>query len=135
MADVFSKKKRSEIMSLIKSTNTKPELYVRKLIHSMGYRYRLHDGKLPGKPDLVFKKYKKVIFINGCFWHGHRKCKRSYLPDSNKDFWKNKISKNKKRDMRNYKLLNKLGWEYLIIWQCEVKKDDLKSIINKFLIE
>jgi len=135
MADVFSKEKRSEIMSVIKSTNTKPELFVRKLIHSMGYRFRLHDSKLPGKPDLVFKKYKKVIFIHGCFWHGHRKCKRSYLPNSNKEFWKNKITKNKKRDIRNYKLLSKLGWEYLIIWQCDIRKEDLKKIINNFLKE
>ena len=107
------------------------ELFIRKLIHSLGYRFRLHRKDLPGKPDLVFPKYKKVIFVNGCFWHGHKNCKRSKLPETNKKFWKEKISGNIKRDIKNYKELNNLGWDYLVIWQCEIKKSNNKYITKK----
>jgi DNA mismatch endonuclease (patch repair protein) len=118
-------------MSKIGPKNSKPEMLIRKLIHNMGYRYRLHRKDLPGKPDLVFPKYKKVIFVNGCFWHGHRKCKRATMPKTNKSFWKNKIAKNIENDFKKCKELKKLGWNYLIIWQCEIKSNNLAIIKNK----
>lgn len=133
MSDIFDKDKRSEIMSKICSKNTKPELFVRKLIFSLGYRYRLYRNDLPGKPDIVFVGKKKVIFVNGCFWHGHN-CKRASLPKTNKKFWENKISKNVERDKINIKKLHDLGWESLTIWQCGLKnKDILIEKINSFL--
>lgn len=135
MVDIFSVEKRSQIMSQIKSRDSKQELFIRKITHSMGYRYRLHNKIFPGKPDLVFPKYKKVIFVNGCFWHGHQNCKRATLPSTNTEFWKSKISGNIKRDEITYSALRKLGWQYLIIWQCQIKesnKEMLKDIISKF---
>src|SRR3972149_3552562 len=136
MADIFSKRKRSDIMSNIGPKNTTQELIIRKLVFSMGYRYRLHGKALPGKPDMVFSKFKKVIFVNGCFWHGHKNCKRSKLPSTNRSFWKEKINKNVIRDKHNYALLRKLGWKYLIIWQCQIKSDKMNYIkikIGNFL--
>lgn len=133
MVDKFSKHKRSEIMSHIKSKNTKPEITVRKIIYSLGYRYRLHRKDLPGKPDLAFIKKKKVIFINGCFWHGHSGCKKSALPDTNYEFWNDKIKNNVNRDTRNYKLLKDMGWKYLVIWQCEIKNDNLENIKSNII--
>ena len=93
--DIFDRKKRSEIMKKVSGKNTNPEITVRKLLHRMGYRFRLHPLNLPGKPDIVLPKYKKIILIHGCFWHGHEGCKRSQLPNTNRDFWRDKISKNK----------------------------------------
>ena len=136
MSDIYSKQKRSQIMSKISGKNTKPEIIIRKLIHSLGYRYRLHKKELPGKPDIVFPKYHKVIFVNGCFWHGHSKCSRSKLPTTNQNFWTNKITGNKKKDKSNYTRLKKLGWNYLIIWQCEISKKNIEKLtfkINTFL--
>jgi DNA mismatch endonuclease, patch repair protein len=118
-------------MSHISGKNTKPEIIIRKLVFSLGYRYRLHKKDLPGKPDIVFPKYKKVIFINGCFWHSHNKCSRSKLPGTNKKFWLEKISANKKRDKINHGKLKKSGWDYLIIWQCEINKKNLQKITKK----
>lgn len=136
MADIFTPEKRSKIMSKVKQKDSKQEMFVRKLTHSMGYRYRLHKEGLPGKPDLVFPKYKKVIFVHGCFWHGHEGCRRSALPSTNVEFWRKKISGNVKRDKLTYKRLEKLGWGILIIWQCEIKqfeKENLKRKISNFL--
>ena len=133
MVDKFSKHKRSEIMSHIKSKNTKPEITVRKIIHSLGYRYRLHRKDLPGKPDLAFIKIRKVIFINGCFWHGHSGCKKSALPDTHYEFWNNKIKNNVNRDTLNYKRLEDMGWKYLVIWQCEIKNDNLENIKSNII--
>lgn len=123
-------------MSNISGKNTKPEITIRKIAHSLGYRFRLHKKDLPGKPDIVFPKYKKVIFVNGCFWHGHKNCNRSKLPTSNKKFWKEKIERNKKKDKDNYRDLKKLEWDYLIIWQCGIKvgnRSKLEKKIQKFL--
>jgi DNA mismatch endonuclease, patch repair protein len=134
--DIYTKQKRSQIMSHISGKNTKPEIIIRKIAHSLGYRFRLHKKDLPGKPDIVFPKYKKVIFVNGCFWHGHKNCKRSKLPTTNKNFWKDKIEGNKKKDKGNLIRLKKLGWNYLVIWQCEIKvanHEKMKNKINKFL--
>ena len=120
MIDVFSKEKRSEIMSRIRSKNTKPEIYVRSTLHRKGYRFRIHHNLLPGRPDLVLKKHNAVIFVNGCFWHGHL-CKKFKLPKSNKRFWMNKIENNKKRDRTNKIKLKKLGWKVFIVWECKLE--------------
>jgi DNA mismatch endonuclease (patch repair protein) len=134
--DIFPPEKRSEIMGKVKPRGSRQEIFIRKLVHSMGYRYRLHKKELPGNPDLVFKKYKKVIFVHGCFWHGHEGCKRSALPTSNADFWEKKLTGNVERDRSNYKRLTLLGWNYMVIWQCEIKvsqKEKLKENISNFL--
>ena len=130
MADIFNKKKRSQIMGRISGKDTKPELIIRKALFSEGYRYRLHRKDLPGNPDIVFPNRKKVIFVNGCFWHGHS-CKKAALPATNKSFWKKKQNGNKERDKRNLVKLKTMGWETLTIWQCEIKKTTLKTQINK----
>lgn len=121
-------------MSRIKSGNTKPELVVRSLLHSMGYRFRLHRKDLPGKPDIVLPKYRSVIFVHGCFWHRHHKCKYAYNPKSNMDFWQKKFKANIERDVRVIKELKDLGWNILIVWECEIKDMEiLKNKIYKFL--
>ena len=120
-------------MSKIGGKNTKPEILVRKFLFSKGFRYRINVKTLPGKPDIVLPKYKTVIFVNGCFWHGHN-CKKGKLPSSNTDFWRGKISNNKLRDDKNSDLLIKLGWKVIIIWQCEISKIDNRiKILNKLL--
>lgn len=132
--DVFPPKKRSQIMSRIRGYDTKPELTVRSIVHRMGFRFRLHGEDLPGNPDIVLPKHKKLIFIHGCFWHGHKGCKRSKRPSSNVFFWQNKLDKNAERDKRNQKELRKLGWKYLVIWQCEITKPKLlRNKIKRFL--
>ncbi|GAB6267641.1 MAG: DNA mismatch endonuclease Vsr [Smithella sp.] len=125
-------------MRKIGPKNSKPEIIIRKLIHNMGYRYRLHRKDLPGKPDLVFPKYKKVIFVHGCFWHGHEGCKRATIPETNEHFWKKKIARNIDNDFRKCKGLNELGWNHLVIWQCEIKSKNveiIKRIVSDFLKE
>src|SRR3979490_759234 len=117
--DTLNRKERSQRMSLIRNRDTKPELLVRRLIHSCGFRYRLHRADLPGKPDLVFPARRKVIFVHGCFWHQHRCLRRK--PKSNQDYWLPKLSKNKSRDARHLRELRGAGWSCLVIWECEVK--------------
>lgn len=119
--DVHDKKTRSYNMSRIKGKNTKPEELVRKYLFAQGFRYRKNDRRLPGSPDIVLPKYKTVIFVNGCFWHGHEGCKYFVWPKSNPDFWKQKISKNIERDIRKRQLLESMGWRVLVIWECELK--------------
>lgn len=137
MADTVDKKRRSEIMSSIKGSNTKPEIIVRQYLFSQGFRFRLHDKSLPGKPDLILKKYKCLIFVNGCFWHGHSICKIYVMPKTNKKFWYSKIENNIKRDKRNRKELKKMGWKVLVIWECELKnknrENSLQRLVNKIL--
>ncbi len=111
---------RSRIMASVRSKHTAPELLVRRMLHGMGYRYRLHRKDLPGSPDLVFPKRRKVIFVNGCFWHGHD-CKWGRLPKSNSNFWSAKIRANQARDARNIDLLEKQGWHSMKIWQCQLR--------------
>ncbi|MBP1910326.1 very short patch repair endonuclease [Methanolobus bombayensis] len=130
MTDVHSRKQRSYNMSQIKGKDTKPEITVRKWLWNNGYRYRLHRKDLPGKPDIVFPGKKKVIFVNGCFWHKHD-CEYFKWPKSNSDFWYQKISKNVLRDTKSYEQLRADGWNILIVWECEIKKKDLTSIYNK----
>ncbi|WP_331460341.1 MULTISPECIES: very short patch repair endonuclease [unclassified Arthrobacter] len=117
-------KRRSEHMAKIKSKNTKPEITVRRALHRLGYRYRLHDARLPGKPDLVFPGRKKVVFINGCFWHGHDCPVGARLPRTNTEFWRNKRLKNQERDRRQILLLKDLGWDSLVVWECRVKASE-----------
>ena len=120
MPDIVSKEKRSEMMAGIKGQNTKPEILIRKLIHSLGFRYRLHYKKLPGKPDIVLPKYKAAILINGCFWHWHN-CSFFKMPSSNQDFWRNKIESNRNRDQIQIANLTSLGYKVLIIWECSLR--------------
>ena len=136
MADIFSANKRTEIMKKVRTKDTGCELVVRKMIYGMGYRYRLHKKSLPGKPDIVFGARKKVIFVNGCFWHGHSGCSRGKLPESNALFWQKKIEGNKLRDAKVVKRLKEVGWQSLIIWQCQVNGKNtvrLQSRIKKFI--
>tara|TARA_B100000945_G_scaffold286117_1_gene256833 strand:+ start:81 stop:497 length:417 start_codon:yes stop_codon:yes gene_type:complete len=126
---------RSRNMSAIKSKNTKPEIAVRKLLHSMGYRFRLHRKDLPGSPDIVLPKYKTVIFVHGCFWHRHENCKYASTPKTRAEFWESKFGGNIKRDKINQTNLIKLGWKIIIVWECDLKKThylkDLFLKINK----
>ena len=121
--DIISKEKRSWNMSQIKGKDTKPEVQVRSLLHRMGYRFRIHKQDLPGKPDIVLKKYKTVIFVHGCFWHRHKDCKFAYLPKSREEFWRLKFSKNIARDRKNEEQLEELNWNVLIIWECELRNE------------
>jgi len=121
LTDTVSAKKRSEVMSRVGSKDTKPELLIRKGLHARGFRYRLHVKELPGKPDLVFPRYKSIIQINGCFWHGHS-CDLYRFPKSNTEYWKEKIKRNVERDISNIKCLTDAGWRILIIWECAIKR-------------
>lgn len=118
--DVFSVEKRSEVMSRIGARNTKPEITVRKALFSLGFRYRLHVSRLPGKPDMVFPKYKSVIFVHGCFWHGH-KCHLFKWPHTNRAFWRKKIERNRVRDVRDKYRLRDAGWRVMVVWECAVR--------------
>lgn len=130
MADVHTPEKRSYNMSRIRGKNTKPEEIVRKYLFAHGFRYRKNDPRLPGKPDIVLPKYKTVIFVNGCFWHGHEGCKYFVWPKSNEDFWKVKISGNIQRDIHNRKLLSDQGWNVMTVWECGLKKSAIDATLN-----
>ena len=119
--DIVSKKKRSDMMSRIRSKNTGPEKYVRKELRKRGFQFTLHKKNLPGKPDIVLKKHKTVINVNGCFWH-HHNCGKYKIPKSNRKFWLNKLNTNKARDQINMKKLRKLGWKVYKIWECKLKQ-------------
>nr|WP_280518875.1 very short patch repair endonuclease [Shinella curvata] len=127
---------RSWIMSRIRSTDTAPEMVIRKLVHSMSYRYRLHAKDLPGKPDLVFRGRRKVIFVNGCFWHSHddERCRLSKLPKSRIDYWQPKLARTKERDRKNEELLMARGWDILVLWECQIKRGSgLAKLLSEFL--
>ena len=115
---------RSRNMSAIKSKNTKPEIKVRKVLHSMGYRFRLHSKDLPGSPDIVLPKYKTVIFVHGCFWHRHENCKYASTPKTRKEFWEAKFRENINRDKKHQENLSSMGWKIIIVWECEIKDKD-----------
>jgi len=121
--DKFSPEKRSEIMSRIRGKDTAIEVKVRSYLFSMGLRFRKNDRRYPGTPDVVLPKYRTVIFINGCFWHGHENCKLFRMPKSNVDFWRNKILTNKANDEKNQLLLEEMGFQVITIWECELKSD------------
>ena len=133
MADVHNKEQRSFNMSRIKGKDTKPELLVRRFLHAHGYRYKLHDKTLPGKPDLVLPKYKTVIFIHGCFWHGHANCRYFKVPQTRTDWWLNKINTNKANDAKAVKALKKEGWKVIVVWECQLKPGKLERTLRTLL--
>lgn len=131
MADNRTIEQRSSNMSRIRSTNTKPELLVRKFLFRNGFRYRLHTKQLVGKPDIVLPMYKTVIFVHGCFWHGHKNCKNAKIPNSNKEFWENKFLTNSKRDKQNISLLKSIGWKIYVVWECDLSKNNAETVLLK----
>lgn len=132
--DNLSKKQRRLCMSHIRSRDTQPEKTVRKILTRLGKKYRLHNKKLPGRPDIVIPKSKTVIFVNGCFWHQHKGCKRQTMPKVNLKYWKKKLERNIKKQKEDIKLLKKRGWKVFIIWECEAKKEKLlNKKVQKFL--
>ena len=133
--DNRSKEARSRNMSNIPSKNTKPEETVRKYLFAHGLRYRKNVSKLPGKPDIVLPKYKTVIFVNGCFWHGHEGCKYFVPPKTNTEFWYAKFQYNQERDARNYQKLRDLGWRILIVWECEIRHGDADKRLEQLIEE
>jgi DNA mismatch endonuclease (patch repair protein) len=126
MVDTVTKETRSWIMSKVRRAHTKPEVAVRSMLHVMGYRFRLHDSRLPGRPDIVLKRCHAAIFVNGCFWHRHGGCKKTTTPDERKEFWLEKFQRNVERDKRNYRLLRQHGWRIMVVWECQV--DDLSRL-------
>lgn len=126
--DSMTPEQRSRLMSRIRAKDTKPELAVRSLIHRMGYRFRLHDRKLPGTPDIVFASRRKVILVHGCFWHGHA-CQKGRRPQTRADYWNEKIDNNRKRDRRCRSQLKRLGWSSLVVWECEIRRTE--ALIEK----
>lgn len=138
MADVLTSEQRSRCMAAIKGKDTKPEMIVRKYLFSRGLRYRLHVKKRPGSPDIVLPKYKTVIFVDGCFWHGHEGCRHYRLPKTNTDFWRTKIERNISRDIRTEAELTLLGWSVIRVWECEVRPassrlDNLRNIYEEIV--
>jgi DNA mismatch endonuclease (patch repair protein) len=134
MADIFTPEKRSEIMRAIRAYNTKPEVLVRRIIHRMGFRFRLHRNDLPGRPDIVLPKHRKIIQVHGCFWHGHRTCKLAHNPKSNQEYWGPKLARTIQRDAKNHRELKRLGWKVLILWECETRvSESLLKSLEKFL--
>lgn len=134
--DVLTKQQRKQCMSAVRNKDTKPEMVVRKLVHSLGYRYRLHCSNLPGKPDLVLASKRKVIFVHGCFWHRHSCKKGKSIPSVREDFWREKLTNNRIRDKKNQRVLKRLDWRSLIIWECQTqsaKRDRLRRRIVDFL--
>jgi DNA mismatch endonuclease (patch repair protein) len=134
VADHVDRKKRSLIMAAVHSEDTRPEMAVCKIVHDLGYRYRLHVRTMPGRPDLVFPARRKVIFVHGCFWHRHRKCRYASLPKTRRKFWESKFAANVARDRRTVRELKRMGWAVLTVWQCELKKPvRLTGRLNDFL--
>lgn len=129
MADIYSPEKRSEVMSRVRSKETRLELRVRSALHRMGYRFRVHVDNLPGRPDVVLPRHRKVLFINGCFWHQHPECARSKRPKSNAAWWQRKLKRNVQRDREARKALLKLGWSCHVLWECVIARD--QSLMNK----
>lgn len=134
MTDSLSPEERSENMRRIRAVGTKPEMAVRRMVHGMGFRYRLHVPHLPGKPDLVFARLGKIIEVRGCFWHQHGGCIDSRIPQTRRDYWEPKLKRNTERDRANLRKLRKLGYEVLVIWECEVKtRERLAAKVRRFL--
>ena len=129
MADVHEPKTRSYNMSQIRAKDTKPEVIVRKFLHSNGFRYKLHVKGLPGKPDLVLPKYNTVIFVHGCFWHAHEDCKYFKIPKTRTEWWKEKLYRNKERDENHIQELEEMGWSVIVVWECELKQKERKETL------
>ena len=135
MADVHNVATRSYNMSRIRGKNTKPEMLVRKYLFAHGFRYRLHSKNLPGKPDIVLPKYKTVIFVHGCFWHGHKDCKYFVVPKTRTDWWLNKINGNKANDAKKEQALEQAGWKVLVVWECQLKPGKLEKTLGELILE
>lgn len=133
--DVHDKETRSYNMSCIKGKNTRPEEIVRKYLFSQGFRYRKNDKRLPGTPDIVLPKYRTVIFVNGCFWHGHQGCRYFVVPKTNTEFWVNKIETNRQRDRRKINDLQALGWKVIVVWECQLKKNNANNTLAKLVFD
>jgi DNA mismatch endonuclease (patch repair protein) len=134
MTDIVDKARRSQVMSAIRSKNTRPELAVRRLLYGMGFRYRLHADDLPGKPDIVLRRKNKAILIHGCFWHRHAGCPKASMPKTRPDFWRHKFAANVARDKAVLQALTEQGWSVLTVWQCEIRNaEQLKARLNDFL--
>jgi DNA mismatch endonuclease, patch repair protein len=135
MVDFVSAEKRSNIMRGSRSKNTRPEMVVRRMLHALGYRYRTHGARLPGRPDLVFQARKKAILVHGCFWHQHDdpSCKVARHPDSNVGYWAEKFARNRERDARNLQALEEAGWSVCTVWECELATTDLADRLTTFL--
>lgn len=129
--DIFDAKKRSEVMSKVRSKDTRPELLVRRFLHARGFRFRLHRADLPGKPDLVFPSLGVVIFVNGCFWHGHEGCRRATIPATRTAFWTSKIASTKVRDAKALAALEAAGWTVRIVWECSITVDILNGLASE----
>lgn len=132
--DRHTPEQRHRNMAAVKGKNTKPEIVVRKLLHKLGYRFRLHRKDLPGRPDIVLPKYKTVIFIHGCFWHRHPNCKYASTPSTNTEFWEKKLEENVRRDREDVDKLDKLGWRVITIWSCELKNRDIYNKLRLSLL-
>lgn len=130
MVDIMTTEQRSALMSRIRSVDTKPELFVRRALHAMGYRFRTHVRGLPGRPDLVFTRRRAVVFVHGCFWHRHG-CKKTYVPKVREEFWQGKFKTNVDRDERNRLQLLETGWRVMVVWECEVENDD--SVLDRIV--
>jgi len=133
MADVHSKQIRSYNMSRIRSTDTKPEMLVRRFLHAQGFRYRLHVKDLPGKPDIVLPKYRTVIFVNGCFWHGHKDCRYAVVPKTRTEWWLDKLRRNVQRDQQVVLELRSMRWKVIIVWECELKPLAIEQLFANLL--
>jgi len=133
VADIFSKEQRSTIMSRIRGKDTGPELLVRRALFAKGFRYRIHVKELPGKPDIVLPKYRSVVIVDGCFWHGHRKCKVFKMPKTRVSFWRKKIEGNRARDLKNRRKLHRLGWKAIHVWECELSARRHEGTIHRIV--
>lgn len=135
MADIISRAQRHYIMSQVRSANTKPERKLRKALFEKGFRYRLYVKTLPGTPDIVLPRYRTAIFVNGCFWHGHHGCKKHVIPETRRDFWKDKIIRNRERDMNNYQKLEALAWHVITVWECELSRKNIEATTERLSAE
>ena len=135
MADRHTKEQRSRNMAAIHSSSTKPEQKLRHALWHQGFRYRVNDKRLPGKPDLVLPKYHTVVFVHGCFWHGHKDCKYYTVPETNTDFWVAKVARNQERDQEVWRKLEAKGWSVIIVWECQLKKTVLEDTVNRVAVE
>ena len=134
MPDILTPQQRHRCMSHIRSKATKPEMVVRRWLWAHGYRYRLNVKSVPGKPDIVMRKYRTAIFFNGCFWHGHDGCKQFVLPKTNTEFWQSKIENNRERDQRNYDLLLQNGWQVIVLWQCKLTREKIENTMQSVTV-
>ncbi len=133
MADTLTPEQRRRCMSRVKGKDTSPERVVRSFVHRLGYRFRLHARDLPGKPDIVLPRHRKIVFVHGCFWHGHKRCPRSGRPATNKAFWKKKLDGNMERDERDQRRLRRMGFRVLVVWECQVKSGRFEGRVTQFL--